>query len=227
MIADLQGRNSPSFSLQQYPVEIPSTSFNSYYNTQFPHLSSSSANTCIYNYNYTNSGHTYVSTSKSFGNTSHRSAYIPSRSSALHNATPTGYTTNQHGTPYLNSHYANANYQQPLPSQSQTQVPRSIFPELNNLTNEELKRLSEDDDKLDDFLEKHSQIKEINVAIEDAMDWVEKTAGKNKTNLLLEYYYVKHLDCIYYFLSLLLVLYIYIKLFCFNQLPMNYPYFFS
>lgn len=177
---DLQGRNSPSFSLQQYPVEIPSTSFNSYYNTQFPHLSSSSANTCIYNYNYTNSGHTYVSTSKSFGNTSHRSAYIPSRSSALHNAAPTGYTANHRGTPYLNSHYANANYQQTLPSQSQTQVPQSIiFPELNNLTNEELKRLGEDDDKLDEFLEKHSQIKEINAAIEDAMDWVERTAESN------------------------------------------------
>ncbi|KAM0733809.1 Vacuolar protein sorting-associated protein 37A [Formica fusca] len=178
---DLQGRNSPSFSLQQYPVEIPSTSFNSYYNTQFPHLSSSSANTCIYNYNYTNSGHTYVSTSKSFGNTSHHSTYIPSsRSSALHNATPTGYTTNHHGTPYLNSHYANANYQQPLSSQSQTKVPQSIiFPELNNLTNEELKRLGEDEDKLDDFLEKHSQIKDINAAIEDAMDWVEKTAEAN------------------------------------------------
>lgn len=189
MIADLPGRNSPSFSLQQYPVEIPSTSFNSYYNTQFPHLSSSSANTCIYNYNYTNSGHTYVSTSKSFGNTSHHSAYIPSsRSSTLHNTTPTGYTTNHHGTPYLNSHYANANYQQQLPSQSQTKVPQSvIFPELNNLTNEELKRLGEDDDKLDDFLEKHSQIKDINAAIEDTMDWVEKTAGEKKHIFLLKY----------------------------------------
>lgn len=183
-------------------------------------MSSSSANTCIYNYNYTNSSHTYVSTSKSFGNTSHRSAYISSRSSALHNAAPTGYTTNHHGTSYLNSHYANANYQQPLPSQLQTQVPQSIiFPELNNLTNEELKRLGEDDDKLDDFLEKHSQIKEINAAIEDAMDWVEKTAGKNKDILLK--YYVKHLVFVYYFLPLSFVLYIYIKLSRFNQLSMS------
>lgn len=182
MITDLQGRNSPSYSLQQYPVEISSTSFNSYYNTQFPHLSSSNANTCIYNYNYTNFGHTYVSTSKSFGSTSHHS-YIPnSRSSALQNSTPTRYnTSDQHSTPYLNSHYANANYQQPLPSQLQAKAPQSIiFPELNNLTNEELKRLSEDDDKLDDFLEKHSQIKDINMAIEDTMDWVEKTAGRNR-----------------------------------------------
>lgn len=177
MIADLQGRNSPSYSLQQYPVEIPSTSFNSYYNTQFPHLSSSNANTCIYNYNYTNSGHTYVSSSKSFGGTS----YIPSsRNSSLQNSTPARYTSDQHSASYLNSHYANANYQQPLPNQSQAKAPQSIiFPELNNLTNEELKRLSEDDDKLDDFLEKHSQIKDINMTIEDAMDWVEKTAGKN------------------------------------------------
>ncbi|EZA59210.1 hypothetical protein DMN91_008299 [Ooceraea biroi] len=178
---DLQGRNSPSYSLQQYPAEIPSTSFNSYYNTQFPHLSSSSANTCIYNYNYTNSGHTYVSDSKSFGGTPHHSPYIPSsRNNALHSSTPARYTSNQHGTPYLNSHYVNANYQQPLPSQSQAKAPQSIiFPELNSLTNEELKRLNEDDDRLDDFLEKHSQIKDINAAIEDAMDWVEKTAEAN------------------------------------------------
>ena len=187
-ITDLQGRNSPSYSLQQYPVEIPSTSFNSYYKTQFPHLSSSNANTCIYNYNYTNSGHTYVSTSKSFGGTSHHSPYLTnSRSSALQNSTPTRYTSDQHSTPYLNSHYANANYQQLLSNQSQTKAAQSIiFPELNNLTNEELKRLSEDDDKLDDFLEKHSQIKDINAAIEDAMDWVEKTAGKNRN---INFYY--------------------------------------
>lgn len=87
----------------------------------------------------------------------------------------------------MNSHYANANYQQPLPNQSQAKTPQSIiFPELNNLTNEELKRLSEDDDKLDDFLEKHSQIKDINAAIEDAMDWVEKTAGKNRNVFIIE-----------------------------------------
>lgn len=181
-IADLQGRNSPSYTLQQYPVEIPSTSFNSYYNTQFPHLSSSDANTCIYNYNYTNSGHTYVSSSKSFGSTSHHSAYIPSsRNSPLQNSTSARYTSDQHSAPYLNSHYTNANYQQPA------KAPQSIiFPELNNLTNEELKRLSEDDDKLDDFLEKHSQIKDINVAIEDAMDWIEKTAGKNRNIFTIE-----------------------------------------
>ncbi|XP_020286199.1 vacuolar protein sorting-associated protein 37A [Pseudomyrmex gracilis] len=178
---DLQERNSPSYSLQQYPVEIPSTSFNSYYSTQYPHLSSSSANTCVYNYNYTNSGQTYVSDSKSFGGTSHHSAYIPSsRNSSLHNAASTHYTSAQRGTSYLNSHYVNANYQPPLLSQPQTKVPQSlIFPELNNLSNEELKKLSEDDDRLDEFLEKHSQIKEINTAIEDAMEWVEKTAEAN------------------------------------------------
>jgi len=74
-----------------------------------------------------------------------------------------------------------------LSNQSQTKAAQSIiFPELNNLTNEELKRLSEDDDKLDDFLEKHSQIKDINAAIEDAMDWVEKTAGKDRN---INFYY--------------------------------------
>lgn len=180
VITDSQGRNSPSYSRQQYPTEIPSTSFNSYYNTQFSHLSSSSVNTCIYNnYNYTNSGHTYVSNSKLFDGTTH-SAYIPnSRNSVLHNTTPTQYTSNQHSSSYINSHYTNANYQQSLSNQSQTNTLQSIiFPELNNLSNEELKRLSEDEDKLDDFLEKHSQIKDINAAVEDAMDWVDKTAGK-------------------------------------------------
>lgn len=170
---DLQGRNSPSYSLQQYP-EIPPTSYNSYYNTQYPQYSSSS-NTCIYNYNHTNAGNAYVSEahSKSFSPTQH--SYIASTRSSIHNANASRYTTSQ----YPNSHYSNANYQT-LPSQSQPKTPQSVvFPELNNLSNEELKRLSEDEDRLDEFLEKHSQIKDINTAIDDAIDWVQKTAEAN------------------------------------------------
>lgn len=177
-ITDLQGRNSPSYSLQQYS-EIPPTSFNSYYTTQFPQFSSASASTCIYNYNHTNSGTTYVNDGHTkFSSSSQHSTYIPnSRSDSLHNADTARYKANQQGT-YLNSHYANANYHQQSLT-NQTKTPQSVtFPELNGLTNEELKLLSEDDDRLDEFLDKHSDLKDINTAIDDAIDWVQKTAGK-------------------------------------------------
>ena len=172
---DLQGRNSPSYSLQQYP-EVP-TSYNSYYTTQYPQYSVS-ANTSIYNYNHTNSGTAYVTDSHTkFGSPSQHSAYIAtSRSSSIHNTDPSRYNST-----YLNSHYSNANYrQQSLPSQAQTKPRQSVaFPELNGLTNEELKRLTEDDDKLDEFLDNHSNLKDINIAIDEAIDWVQKTAEAN------------------------------------------------
>lgn len=186
---DSQGRNSPSYSLQQYP-EIPPTSYNSYYSTQYPQYSSSSANTCIYNYNHTNSGTAYVTDSHTkFGSPSQHLTYISSStSSSLHNTDSPRYSSNQHGI-YLNSHFVNANYhQQSLPNQAQIKLRQSVaFPELNNLTNEELKRLSEDDDKLDEFLDKHSELKDINTAIDDAIDWVQKTAGKIIFNKALQY----------------------------------------
>lgn len=115
-----------------------------------------------------------------FGSPSQHSAYVAtSRSGSLHNTDATRYNSNQHGT-YLNSHYVNANYhQQSLPNQAQIKLRQSIaFPELNNLSNEELRWLSEDDDRLDEFLDKHSDLKDINTAIDDAIDWVQKTAGK-------------------------------------------------
>lgn len=179
--SDLQGRNSPSYPLQQQYADIPHTSYNSYYNTQFPQYSTSGTNPCIYNYNYTNSGNTYISDSKSktFGSTSQHSTFIPSsRSTTLHNTSPSRYTTDQHRTSYIN--YTNTNYQQPIPSCVQSKATQSlVFPELNNLSNEELKKLSEDEDRQDEFLEKHSQLKDINTAIEDTIDWVEKTAEAN------------------------------------------------
>ncbi|KOC67719.1 Vacuolar protein sorting-associated protein 37A [Habropoda laboriosa] len=177
---DLQGRNSPSYSLQQYQ-EIPSTSFNSYYTAQYPQFSSASANTCIYNYNHTNSSTAYVTDSHTnFGSPSQHSAYLTgSRSSSLHNADPTRYNSNQHGT-YLNSHYVNANYHQQSLNQTQSKIRQSVeFPDLNNLTTEELKLLSEDEDRLDEFLNKHSELKDINTTIDGTIDWVQKTAEAN------------------------------------------------
>ncbi|XP_043496142.1 vacuolar protein sorting-associated protein 37A isoform X2 [Polistes fuscatus] len=177
---DLQGRNSPSYSLQQY-IDIPPTSYNSYYNTPFPQYSTSGTNPCIYNYNNTNSGNTYITDnqSKTFGSASQHSTYSSSSiSNTLHNASPSRYTTNQHRATYLT--YTNTNYHPTLPSCAQAKVVQSfIFPELNNLSNEELKKLNEDEDRQDEFLEKHSQLKDINTAIEDTIYWVEKTAKAN------------------------------------------------
>ncbi|XP_015601982.1 vacuolar protein sorting-associated protein 37A [Cephus cinctus] len=181
---DLQERASPSYALQQY-IDLPSTSYNSYYDSQYPLFSSSNTNTSVYNYNYTNSGNTYNSNSQtnSFAVPSHHSTYIAnSGSSTLHRTNPTHYSTSQHASSYLNSHFVNANYGQSVQSHVQTKAPQSlVFPELNNLNNEELKKLSEDEDRLDEFLENHSQLKDINAAVEDAIDWVEKTATANLT----------------------------------------------
>lgn len=199
-ITDSQGRNSPSYCLQQYP-EISPTSYNSYYTTQYPQYSSASANTCIYNYNHTNSSTVYVTESHTkFGSPSQHPAYVASsRSGSLHNADVTRYNSNQHGT-YLNSHYVNANYhQQSLPNQTQAKLWQNItFPELNNLTNEELKLLSEDDDRLDEFLDKHSILKDINTAIDDAIDWVQNTAGKTTSNKIILFYGNLRLFCFFY-----------------------------
>ena len=176
---DLQGRTSPSYSLQQYP-EIPATSFNSYYSAQFPQYSSASASTCIYSYNHTNSNTPYATDGHTkFGSPSQHSTYITSsRASSLHNADHARYNSNQQGS-YLNSHYSNANYQS-LANQVQSKPRQSVaFPELNSLTNEELRLLGEDDDRLDEFLEKHSDLKDINATIDGAIDWVQKTAEAN------------------------------------------------
>lgn len=130
-----------------------------------------------------------------FGSPSQHSAYIACSRSGTD---ASGYNSNQPGT-YLNSHYVNANYhQQSLPNQTQTKLRQSVvFPELNNLTNEELRQLNEDNDKLDEFLDKHSDLKDINTAIDDAIDWVQKTAGKITSDKTLYYYFF--LSKIYFF----------------------------
>jgi ESCRT-I complex subunit VPS37 len=96
------------------------------------------------------------------------------------------YSANSGTNAYTNLHYVNANVGPSMQNQqvqyksSNTQC--SEFPELDNMTNEELIKLSEDEDKMDEFLEKHSKLKEIDSAVEDAIDWVEKIASKFKKN---------------------------------------------
>lgn len=46
------------------------------------------------------------------------------------------------------------------------------------MTIEELKKLNCNDEKIDELLEQHSQLKDIDSAVEDTIDWVEKTAGE-------------------------------------------------
>ncbi|XP_051170341.1 vacuolar protein sorting-associated protein 37A [Leptopilina boulardi] len=172
---DIAGRGSPSYALNPY-FELPSTSYNSYYNSQFPQFSSPNTNSPIFNYNYTNSGNTYISDNKtqSCATSSHHSTYVTNTRS-LHNSNPIQYTTNPHANTYSNLHHVNINIQQPM----QNQIVSQFFPELNNLTIEELKKFNGNDEKIDEFLELHPQLKDIDTAVEDTIDWVQKTAAAN------------------------------------------------
>lgn len=179
------GRGSPSYTIQQYQ-DVPSTSYNTYYNSHYPQYSTSNTNTntSVYNYNYTNSGGVYTMDSQptSFASASHHSTYSPSSTSnSMHSSKSPCYSSNQYGnSAYLNSHYGSTSYAQ---TPTQPAVPPKVqqvydFPELNDMSKEELEKLADDEDRLDDILDKHSQIKDLNTAVEDAIDWVEKTASK-------------------------------------------------
>lgn len=61
---------------------------------------------------------------------------------------------------------------------SHTVVSSPEFPELNNLTNEQLIKLAEETDSLDAFLSQHSQLKDINLLIDETIDNVERLASK-------------------------------------------------
>lgn len=60
-----------------------------------------------------------------------------------------------------------------------TAVSSPEFPELNNLTNEQLVKLAEETDSLDTFLSQHSQLKDINLLIDETIDSVETLASKD------------------------------------------------
>lgn len=158
---ELTDRASPSYSLRAYS-DHPSTSYNSYYNSQYPQFSSPVTNkTTSYSYNY-------IDTSNTMN--------CPSPPQFTNDTRTTGYIS-----PLRNSHYINSNYAvRNISGQSSAAVSHE-FPELNNYSNDELRKLADDDDdeKLDIFIDEHSQLKQVNLAIDEAIDNVEKIASNN------------------------------------------------
>lgn len=165
-IADLQDRVSPSYVHQQYPQ------YNTYYNQQQQYPQYTTDNS-VYNYNYTNTGKSLVEeATNSYGGSNCSSFSVtPSSSFTKHGGSSSPYS----------QQYVNANYRQ-----NHVQSESIFFPELNKLTNEELKRLSEDEDRLDEFLDNHTQIKDLNAAVDDNISWIEKTAGTFFTFILVK-----------------------------------------
>ncbi|XP_015124515.1 uncharacterized protein LOC107046420 [Diachasma alloeum] len=150
---DLQGRGSPSYTLQRY-ADLASTSHSSFYNSLNPQLST--PNTC------SGCKHNFVNTSMADGH--------PLAASSHHTAsvTPLQYSTPSYKTLYLD----HSNYGKSISTVGVE------FPELNILSNEELKRLGEDTENLDTYLEEHGELKNINLAIDEAIDYVDKIASK-------------------------------------------------
>lgn len=157
-LLDLQDKGTHSYT-GRYP-ELPSTSYNSFYNSQYRQfLSPKSPNT--------NSGHKY-----NFVNTcATDNQQLATSSHHTPSATPVQYCTST----YANSHLGHSNYGKPV---SPAGV---VFPDLSSLTNEELKKIGEDGDSLDSFLEEHCQLSDINLAIDEAIDYVEKMTSKSIT----------------------------------------------
>lgn len=160
---ELTDRASPSYSLRGYS-DHPSTSYNCYYNSQYSQYSSPVTNqTTNYSYNYIDNGNTI---------------------NTMNCSSPPQYTNDTRTTGYIsplkNSHYINTNYiVRNLSGQS---VISHEFPELNNFSNDELRKLAADDDndeKLDIFIDEHSQLKQVNLAIDEAIDNIEKIASNN------------------------------------------------
>ncbi|XP_063988154.1 vacuolar protein sorting-associated protein 37A [Diachasmimorpha longicaudata] len=153
---DLQGSSSPSYTLQRY-TDLPSTSYNSFYNSlnsQFSTPNTSSER----KYNFVN---TSTAESHPFAASSHHMASA---------------NLVQYSTPSYKILYSD----QPNYEKSVSTV-GGEFPELNTLSNEELKRLGEDTESLDTYLEEQCRLKNFNLAIDEAIDDVEKIATENLT----------------------------------------------
>ncbi|XP_011297525.1 vacuolar protein sorting-associated protein 37A isoform X3 [Fopius arisanus] len=157
--SDLQGRRSPSYNLQRYS-DRPSTSYNSFYNSSYPQFLSPNENSS-YTYNFAN---TCLAEGQQFGTSSH------------HTTTAAPVQSIQYMTStYTDTPCVYLNCGKPISSIS------IEFPELHNLSNEELKKLGEEEDSLDNYLEEQSRLKDLNLAIDAAIDYVEKVTTGNLT----------------------------------------------
>ncbi|KAJ8667493.1 hypothetical protein QAD02_009156 [Eretmocerus hayati] len=183
-ICDLAGRASPSYSWK--PQEYPGSPY-TYYNPSFQQYSSASTTSGVYNHNYTNANSLYSISDHGAGK-----QYAPSASYAgnLVNSIPFSsasaeqqYTAIPSANAYLNLHYVNANVgpstQNPVQYKSSANLKCPDFPELENMTNDELKKLGEDEDLMDEFLLKHTKLREMDAAVAEAIDIAEKTATTN------------------------------------------------
>ena len=165
---------------------MAATSYNTYYNTSFQPFSSSNVTQSIYNYNYTNASNAYnVSDQSGTKQYNPPVSYMGNSMNSVQftaaSAQQPQYSTSSGANSYTNLHYVNANVGPLMQNQGQYKNSKTHcaeFPELDNMTNEELKKLGEDEDLQDEFLEKHTKLKELDSAVEDAIDWVEKTAGE-------------------------------------------------
>ncbi|XP_058805587.1 vacuolar protein sorting-associated protein 37A [Phymastichus coffea] len=183
-LTDVAGRVSPSYAWK--PHELAAASYAPFYNTSFQQFSSSNVTPSIYNYNYTNASNTY-----NVSDQSRHKPYTPPvsymgnsiNSVQFDTTNAQQYSSSPSVNAYTNLHYVNANVGPSIQNQVQYKGSSKVhcleFPELEKMTNEELVKLGKDEDSMDEFLEKHTKLKEIDSAIEDAIDWVEKTASMN------------------------------------------------
>lgn len=186
------GSGSPSYSWK--PHELATASYPPYYNTSFQQFSSSNITPSMYNYNYTNASNTY-----NVSDQSRPKPYTPPvsymgnsiNSVQFDTTNAQQYSSSPSVNAYTNLHYVNANVGTSIQNQVQYKGSSKVhcleFPELEKMTNEELVKLGKDEDLMDEFLEKHTKLREIDSAIEDAIDWVEKTACEFPNNHVESY----------------------------------------
>lgn len=80
---------------------------------------------------------------------------------------------------YTLSFMGQQNFSPPVPSTTQPQTQSVAFPELNNLSLEELQFLNESLDRQEEFIEDLPQVKEMNKALDDLILQVEELAESN------------------------------------------------
>lgn len=184
LITDLSGNSWKPHELSTY---------NTYYNS-YPY---SSANTTpsVFNYNFTNASNSYNIEDQS----SHKpytppGPYLPNAMNSMPYTTTSAqqYSSSPGASSYTNSQFSNANAptQEQSREQCQNAIRDSNFPELllqaesqlklqlQNISNDELRKISDDDDFLDEFLARNLIIQELDTEIENKIDLVEEVASK-------------------------------------------------